>query len=244
MTTMTLRPLSLGELLDASFSLYRQLFPSLIVVALITSGPPLVVDVFITQAGGAIQNPILWVGNLVFSMVAGAIGVGASTHIVSDNYLGERLNPGAAFGRVVPYALRMVVLSFLTSFAVGLGFILLFVPGIIVACGLSVATTALVLEGLGSPIDAMSRSWSLTRGYRGKVFFALLIAFLLIGIPTLALGMIAALVGTETLLTVVGTLLAMLVTPFLYVTITVIYYDLRVRKEGFDLDMLAQHLRG
>jgi hypothetical protein len=35
----------------------------------------------------------------------------------------------------------------------------------------------------------------------------------------------------------------LLLTPILYCLITLVYYDLRVRKEGFDLEMLAASLQ-
>ena len=38
-------------------------------------------------------------------------------------------------------------------------------------------------------------------------------------------------------------LLQVLAYPFLYVVTTVLYYDLRVRKEGFDLELLASTLQ-
>ena len=37
---------------------------------------------------------------------------------------------------------------------------------------------------------------------------------------------------------------SILVQPFLAVVITVVYFDLRVRKEGFDLDQLARRMGG
>jgi hypothetical protein len=43
-------------------------------------------------------------------------------------------------------------------------------------------------------------------------------------------------------LAVVG-VLQMLLYPLLYCVLTVAYYDLRVRKEGFDLEVLASTLQ-
>lgn len=244
MTSLSLRPLGLGELLDVSFSLYRQLFGTLIVVALATNGLPQVINVYIEASGGIALNPLLWLGNAVFSMVLGAIGVGASTHIISENYLGERINAGAAFGRVVPQLGAIIVLSIVTTIAIGFGMLLFLVPGVIIACGLAVSTTALVLEKTPGPVAAMSRSWDLTRGHRGRIFGVLVTAFLLLVIPSMAIGVVAAIIGSELLLTVVAVGITLAISPFFYVALTVLYYDLRVRKEGFDLEMLTQQVRG
>ncbi|HEX9893430.1 MAG TPA: hypothetical protein VGA78_05880 [Gemmatimonadales bacterium] len=240
----TLRPLALGELLDVSFALYRELFGSLVIVGLVTGALPLIVDVYIEQRGGPASEPILWFFNLMLSMILGAIGVGASTHIVSDSYLGERLHAGAALGRVVPYVGRLIALTIMTGFLVFCGLVLLIIPGIIIACGLALGATALVLEGLPSPGAALQRSWALTRGYRGKVFLALMVTFLLLMIPAVGMGVVSALLGMEALFTLASVILGVLISPFIYVTVTVLYYDLRIRQEGLDLEMLSQHLRG
>lgn len=244
MTAPVLRPLSLGELLDVSFALYRQLFGSLIIVGLISGAPPLIVDVYIEQIGGPTAAPTLWFMNVLFSLTLGAIGVGASTLIVSDSYLGDRPHAGAALGRVVPFVGRIIALTFLTGCVVFLGLLLLIVPGIILACGLALGATSLVLEHLPGPIAAMQRSWFLTRGYRGKLFLALLVSLLLLTIPAVGLGAVSAFLGMEALFTIASVVLGVLISPFIYVTVTVLYYDLRVRKEGFDLEMLSEHLRG
>jgi hypothetical protein len=244
MLSPSLRPLSLGELLDVSFSLYRQLFGTLLVVGLVTSAVPMVIDVYIEQSGGATSQPLLWFGNAIFSVFLGAMGVGASTYIVSDSYLGESVNAGAALGRVVPYVGRMIALSIMSGLLVFMGLLLLIVPGIIIACGLALGATALVLEDLPAAGHALRRSWSLTSGYRTKVFGALLVTIILLMIPVIGMGVVSAVVGMEAFFTIASVALSVLITPFLYVTVTVLYYDLRVRKEGFDLEMLSQHLRG
>lgn len=244
MAAPVLRPLSLGELLDVAFGLYRELFGTLVIVGLVTGAPPLLVDVYIEQLGGPIEAPTLWFMNLIFSLVLGAIGVGASTLIVSDSYLGEQTTAGAALGRVVPFVGRMIALTFLIGCLVFLGLLLLIVPGIFIACGLALAATALVLEQLPGPTVAMQRSWTLTRGYRGKLFLALMVSVLLLLIPAMGLGAVSALFGLEFLFTIASVILGVLISPFIYVTVTVLYYDLRVRQEGFDLEMLSRHLRG
>jgi hypothetical protein len=243
MSPPILRPLSLGELLDVAFGLYRDLFGTLVIVGIVTGAPPLIIDVYIEQRGGPIEAPTLWFMNLIFSMVLGAIGVGASTLIVSDSYLGETPNAAGALGRVVPFVGRMIVLTFLIGISVFFGLLLLVIPGIYLACGLALAATALVLEHLPGPFAAMQRSWNLTRGYRGKLFLALVVSLCLLLIPAAGLGALSAVLGLDALFTLASVVLGVLISPFIYVTVTVLYYDLRVRQEGFDLEMLSQHLR-
>jgi hypothetical protein len=117
-----------------------------------------------------------------------------------------------------------------------------------ILCGYGVTTPVLVLEELTSSFDAFGRSWELTRSFRGKVFGVGAVAFLLFnavpswvlqGLSAAARGSLPGLsVGLAALATVVPTLL----TPAVAAVIVLMYYDLRVRREAFDLQVLSRQL--
>jgi hypothetical protein len=119
---------------------------------------------------------------------------------------------------------------------------------IFILCGYGVTTPALVLEELSSSFEAFGRSWELTRGYRGKVFGLACVAFLLFNalpswvfqaLSTAARSALPALsIGLAALATVVPVVL----TPALAAVVTLMYYDLRVRREAFDLQVLSRQL--
>jgi hypothetical protein len=124
---------------------------------------------------------------------------------------------------------------------------------VIFAIRLAVATPALVLEATG-PWEAIRRSWNLTVGQAGHTFgvlLSLLVVQLVIGF---ALGLLIGLLGTGlggtgsfvgTAAEAVGGLVAaVLVAPILASGLTLLYFDLRVRKEAFDLELLAQQISG
>ena len=63
---------------------------------------------------------------------------------------------------------------------------------------------------------------------------------MVISIPIGIIGGLAfAAVGGGIVASIGGGAATILVTPFAYIAGTLIYFDLRVRKEGFDLDVLA-----
>jgi hypothetical protein len=69
-----------------------------------------------------------------------------------------------------------------------------------------------------------------------------LLAGLVIGAGILAAGVEALRGKGEVLSTVVVAVVSLLIYPLLSCVFTLFYYDLRVRKEGFDLEMLSQQL--
>jgi hypothetical protein len=240
-----------GEILDVSFSLYRRHFATLGTIAVLCSGIPVLLSLYIEASGGVLYNLPLTLLHYVIFTVLSSIATAATVFVVSESYLGRPLAARDALRRATPLFARLIICSLLFAIIVGIGFIFLFIPGIILVCGLLLAFPSLVLESSLSPTGALSRSWSLTRGSRWRMFGLLVTMVLLLYVPLVGLGAIAAVVlpggargtspGTVTL-AVVG-LLQMLLYPLLYCVLTVAYYDLRVRKEGFDLEVLASTLQ-
>ena len=133
--SLDLRPLTLGELLDRSFSLYRRHFwlfvgimalPSLLALAF-----GLLVALFNPQPGGpgsvaAQPNPaeilgaLLWfgaamIGMLIVYCITYAVALGATTVAVSQLYMGRPISIREAYaplrGRVGRLALLLVLVS-------------------------------------------------------------------------------------------------------------------------------------
>ena len=133
---------------------------------------------------------------------------------------------------------------------IGVGLVISGIVGIAVFCALAVVTPAMVLEELRRATAAMGRSLALTRGHRLRIFFALFVVLLLLFLPAVALSGFALAAGRSesgspllVAILMVTSILQILIYPFIYVLLTVLYYDLRVRKEGFDLEMLATSLQ-
>jgi len=253
MTGPVLRPLSMGEILDVAFGMYRALFTPLLIVTIVTQAVPLVLSVFVQSAGGMLAHPYLYLSSMLLSVVLSAVAAAASTFIISENYMGRRITAGEAFQRSVPFIGRLISLAIMTSLLVGLGLVLFFIPGCILFAGLILASPALVIEGIPNATDAMGRSWALSRGHRWKVFGCMLVTFVLVLLPVVALsGFAVASADPESMRRGVSPIgivwlsvasaLQVLIYPMVYCVLTVAYYDLRVRKEAFDLEVLASGL--
>ena len=256
MTLTELRPLSVGEILDTSFGLYRRYFAPLAMIVIVVSAVPTVIELYLQASGGMVAHPVVGILNGFLNITLSAIGTAAAVFVVSDSYLGREVGAREALHRALPYVWRIIGLSVLTTLVVGMGFLLLLIPGLIFLSALMVSTQALVLEPDLTAVQAMNRSWQLTKGYRLKTLALIVVTGFLVAIPSTAGGIISALLAPGAgvladpaamplgwyLVVSIAAIAQMLLYPLMYAVVTVLYYDLRVRKEGFDLDILAQAL--
>lgn len=252
MTAPALRPLSVGEILDVSFTLYRRHFAALATVALVCSGVPVLMSVYLEAAGGLVANFGFALLYYMVFMVLSAIATAATVFIVSESYLGRPLGAREALVRSTPLLGRILICSIQLAIVIGLGFLFFFIPGVVLACGLMVALPALVLEPGLSPSGSLGRSWGLTRGARLRMLGLLVTLVVLLYIPMFSIVGLAAIVlpaagGSRAVGTLaaaaLGGVIQMFLYPLFYCVLTVAYYDLRVRKEGFDLEVLASTLQ-
>jgi len=145
-----------------------------------------------------------------------------------------------ALGKAIGAALAAL---FLVVAAVGLIWLLLFVLS-----GYMVTTPVVVLERLGSAFDSFGRSWQLTAGAKRRMFFIVVVAWVIASLlPSLVLQAIGALVLQflpSALLpwTVIQVGLPVVLIPIIPCVLTLAYYDRRVRREGFDLQLLSEQL--
>jgi hypothetical protein len=260
MADLDLRPLSLGEILDRTFSLYRRNF--LLFIG-ITAIPQLFVLGFnlaqtTMKTAGAAKTMSAGLGVLVIVgaivgfivyFVAYLFAHGGTVYAVSNLYLGRSTSIGASLRRMRGQAGALFGVLMLNGLATLAGLIFLIIPGIYVACRLITCVPAALLENLG-PSESLSRSFTLTKGSAGRSFVIYCLylalfygAFLLLAFPFLVLAMMSAknpgTMRTWMAVSQLGSFFAAtLITPIFTIATAVFYYDLRVRKEAFDLQMM------
>lgn len=231
MTDIALRPRSGTELLDAAFQFWRENF-ALLYTAIAAAFVPVIICemVALTVDGFAV---VAQIAGRVFEALASA----AVIVIVSERYLGRDVTAGQALARVWSRAWTIFWTSVLYGLVVAVGFVLFIIPGLYFACKYFAMMPAVVIEGLNSS-TSQKRSAQLTKGSKRRVLnivvAAWIIYFILLSFVTgLAQVMFSGLIGAVVTRLVLGA-----VYPFIGILVTLLYYDLRIRNEGLDLDLM------
>jgi hypothetical protein len=250
MTGLELRPLSLGEILDRTFSLYRRYFLLFIGI----SGIPQLLVLGFNLAQGELRpsvtlNVIASLLLLIISGFAYLFAQGGTILAVSELYLGRPTSIGVSLQRVWGEIGPLFGVVLLNGLAVGGALLLLVIPGIYVACRLLVCLPAALIEQRG-PSESLSRSFDLTRDNAGRAFVILVLAVVLtygaqilfalpFGIAMASASKDPAMFQFWMAMTQVSSSIATtLVRPVLLIATAIFYYDLRVRKEAFDLQLM------
>jgi hypothetical protein len=119
-----------------------------------------------------------------------------------------------------------------------IGFVSLIVPGLILMTMWFVGTPVCVVEQRG-PLASLGRSQQLTKGHRWKVFGLLLVMFIVSATVSPVIDTSLAEIGGAALAFVVGLIWNGVWGAFYAIAVVVTYHDLRVAKEGIDIEQIA-----
>jgi hypothetical protein len=266
-----LRPLSLGEILDVSIKICVAHWRTLLKAVLVVVVPVQIVDTILTadytvssyditstssQAEQSFEELNQHIGGLAISgLLQGAavlLVTATCFRAIALAYLGESTDWRSSLSYALAHALPLLWLTLLYILGVGFATLFFVIPGIWLYVAWALAMPVLLVEGVRGRA-ALGRSLVLVKGRWWRTFGVLAVGFILAGIiSTLVQGVFLAgiFVGSDNdalvllfsaLAGIVGLAIA---TPFQAAVLTVVYFDLRVRKEGFDLELLASEIGG
>ncbi|MGE5381046.1 MAG: hypothetical protein ACM3NT_08285 [Methylocystaceae bacterium] len=158
-----------------------------LVVSIINSLPGILTGTKIVAEDGSafwIVQILTWIISLITTM--GTIRISLNLY---DN---REVHFSDLFNNYQPF-LRMLGTTILIGIICMVGFILLVIPGIIAALRLQFAVFLVVDEGLG-PVEAIKKSWVLTRGSAWNLFLFWLLTVLVVilGFICLVIGILVA----------------------------------------------------
>src|SRR5919106_676470 len=258
---LPLRQMGIGELLDGAIKLYRAEWRVLVGIVAFVLVPLTFLEAYLTRTlpGVFTQDTVVSPEALDSAIIAGSILglirflfiqpflVAAVAFAAMRIYLGEPVGVGPTYRYAVTKVHSILWISILTLLATMLGFLLLIIPGFLVYVRLAFGSTVLVVEGKKGT-KALGRSWRLAKGHFWRLFGALIVAGLMAGIIASVLAipgnLIADAIGPQgwPVRALGDSLATVLTTPFTTLITVLLYFDLRIRKEAFDLEVMAQEL--
>lgn len=237
----TLRPMTFSEVIDQTFRLYRRSFLLLFGIGAIFYVP--------TSMMTSTPNPWVMVPGSVLTCAFVMLATGAITKAVSDRYLGQPATIGGSYRFVAGRLGALLLTMILVGLFVFAGTLLLVVPGVIFSVWVYFVVPILLIEGRAY-VRAIERSRYLVgQGVWARALLVSTIAGLVAYIVQMPLTMPLAIASQAlqmpslmTLSGFFGGLAQAAVAPIGQVGLVLLYYDSRMRKEGFDLEILAREL--
>ena len=261
-----LRPLSVGEIIDVAIKMWRRQFGTLARIVFVVVAPVEVFSTLIAASVSTYGDRLDYSGDVAFdsgalaawlagmftaqllSGLAFLISSAAVLRAVSVAYLGGTPDWKESLRAATSRLPSLIWLGFLMFGGLVLAAVTRIIPAIWLGVAWSVAFPVMIAEGQKGA-DAMRRSFRLVQNRWWPTFGALFLAFLLqsfiglvLGIP---LGILTLSSEGDSLSAIFFSMIfnivaSVVTTPFMAAVLVLIYFDLRVRKEGFDLQLLAQ----
>jgi hypothetical protein len=269
---LPMHPMTIGDILDGAFKLLKANFLTLILVTATFLVPlsmlsawsmrgvvtPGILDIFTNPVvEPSPVNPFAgldWttlflssaVSLLVTPLVAGVV-----SRVVASSYLGTQLSAGEALSGAVRFFPALLVSFLLVHLFEAIGLAACLVGALFLMPLFLVTSPAIVIENMGpfrGMIQGIARSVELTTARYWPVLgvgvLSGVVAEFFEGIVSFPISLAIMLFGSVPWpITGVLTLLPILITtPLITIVAVLVYFDLRIRREGLDLQMLAAGL--
>jgi hypothetical protein len=170
---------------------------------------------------------------VLWAIPASMLVSAASTLLVFRTMQGDVPTIGDALSKAASRILPLLWLSIVIGFVVGIGFLLLIVPGLMALCAYYVAVPAAVIEKKSAGA-AINRSLELTRGHRWQILGIVVLLFLITFVAGFVVGFVFP--GNDldhpTRNALINQLPGIVLGPLGAVAMAIAYHDLRVEKEG------------
>ena len=261
------RPRSVSELIDGTMRIVRGHIGTLVPLALVGALPlivlvallPMVADQEAPDTGllammGAMS--ILW-------LFWFPVFEGATVHAAGEAYRGRPSSAGSSlryslsrYGRVFGVViLKYAGSAVIPSLVVGFTALVLPIPVVVILALVGVVASVLLflrlsllpatvlLEDNGFA-DGVRRSFGLTEGHKGHIFLAILLIYVIwIAIYLVFyLALSLAFMGAPFVGIVLGQIAGALGYTLFWTLTALLYFDLRIRKEAYDIELMSQAL--
>jgi hypothetical protein len=229
--------LDVARVFERIFQIYRDQFTLLIPAALVVFVPVAILSGIIYSGDVGILGALIVAA---LATIATYWFQGMVVEAAEDILDGRRDHTvGSLLRSVTPVLGALIVAGILAGIAIGIGLLLLIVPGLFLLTIWAVLAPVVVLEKK-SAFEAFGRSRELVRGHGWQVFGVIVVLFLLQFIVTAVIQAIANGVSDSFAAYALSDLIVrLLVAPLSALAAAVLYFELRGREEGAGADVLT-----
>lgn len=239
-----IRASSWSEILDTSFRILRNHFGLLVGIAASVYVPMSIAGAGLAglfERGPGGQSLVVLIGVIVaigLLVTTGATVVFAAiTYAIAELYCGRTVTWQRALARGQRHFVRLLGTTILSSIFALLGFVLLIVPGLYLVLSWVVLWPVMLIERRFGT-RALGRSRDLMRGNLLRALGLLVVVWLVSSVLTT--GLTLPVVAFPMLQSVVAGAVNAVTTAYGAAVAVVLYFDVRCRKEAFDLTHLAE----
>ena len=212
----------LSGVLSEAWALYRRHASHFILISFAIYLVVAVINALLSWGLGTVGSSI----GLIFSLFGMFLLQAALVKAVQDVRDGRvDLDLRATISAAMPYVGAVAVASILAAIGIGIGFILIIVPGLILLTFWSLIVPEIVIGGAGA-LDSFGRSWRTVRGYAWNVFGTFIVVFLILIAAEIVLSAILYKLPNGWRSFIADLISGALVAPLLAAVVTLIYYRL------------------
>jgi hypothetical protein len=223
-------PRSAPEIVDIAINLVRRHYPTFLTVTAIALTPMLL----LTPVSASLPQLVISIASLICTGYAEAclmIGIAAVYRGETLPSAGEQLRAGR---RIAGRVIRITVAR---NIATAIGLVFLIIPGLLLYAHFLLGAPVAALEDLKVG-PALDRGRALAKGEHWRIVLvaglsAVIYVLLWFGISIV----VALLTRSEAFAYLVGTMVEILLLPAVVAITVLLYYDIRQRREGWDIEM-------
>ena len=251
----TLPERGLGDILNETFVIYGRHFRKFLGLAAVVQVPA------IAALFTPVENAAIYIILNIISLFALVSIFGATIYAVGQHYITESVIVVDCYRRLAWRLISMAILAAIVAGITAVGLVLMGILGITpisLVVALALTLGAYIVPALAGPVvivegtratAALSRTLELARKSELRMIGHLAVYLLVaVGLGIVLFLPFAMFFPSETdtlsrslvVVSLIGP--AVVVPPVVSIAITLLYYDLRVRSEGFNIEKLSQEL--
>ena len=239
METIVLRPRKATEIVDAAIEVYRRNPIHFMLLTTLVHAPWLILQLILlgnaSPTAEVMTSALISLGTIVSYFLMSAVVV----QMASDLYLGIETDAFIAIRRVGRKLPTAFFASLIQGFLIVLGLILLLVPAAYWSALYFAVIPVIVLERKGL-FSAFGRSGALSKDLKLHILSTLGLVFIIRMAVTLGATILVAAIPNFAAQRVLSSLVSIIVYPIAGISDALIYYDARIRREGFDIELMAR----